>query len=121
MPLGDDDPVIANDYSGAVFTPLELERIREIVLAESVSTIETIGNEFSSAQRQATRYDIDLWFNDVGEGTLSVRGEIDYSQSRDRNDIRRRVALRFGLAVPSTGGIFHIPVAAGYGCYDDDY
>ena len=117
MPLGDDDPAVV--YSGAVFTPLELERIRDIVLADSVLTIETIADELTDAQRQATRYDIDLWFNDIGEGTLSVRGEIDYSQSRDRSGIRRRVALRFGLDIPFTGGIFRIPVTTGYGCYDE--
>jgi hypothetical protein len=122
MPLGDDDPAV--NYSGATLTPLELERVREIVLEDSVSTIETIASELSSDQRRATRYDIDLWLNKIGEGTLSLHDGsdgVDISKSRDRNAIRRRVALRLGLEMPSlSGGIFQIPVVTGYSnCYED--
>jgi len=120
VPLGDDDPIL--DYSDAAFTDVELERIRDIVAADAISTITSVVDELTPAQRRATRYDIDLWINEVGEGTLAVKGGadgIDLSTVRDRNDIRRRVALRFGLSVPVTTGLFQIPIVSGYGCYDE--
>lgn len=122
MPLTYNDPV--STYSDAVFTNLELERIREIVGAEAVSTVSNVVGELSADQRRATRYDIDLYINEIGEGTVAVQGAsdgTDYSQTRDRNEIRRRVAMRLGLAVPvSPGGLFRIPIVAGYDCYEDD-
>jgi len=120
VPLGDDDPIL--DYSDAVFTDVELERIRDIVVVDAISTITNVADELTPAQRRATRYDIDLYINEVGEGTLAVKGGadgIDLNTVRDRNDIRRRVALRFGLPIPVTGGLFQIPVVSGYSCFDD--
>jgi hypothetical protein len=108
----DDDPI--NDYSSAVFTALELERVREIVAADSIATIQSVATELTAEQRRATRYDINLWYRKVGEGTISIHGGtdgIDYSRERDRNAIRQRVALRFGLDVPNTVGLFRLPVA----------
>lgn len=113
MPLTYDDPI--STYSDAAFTALELERIRDIVLADSVEMIEGVVDEITADQRKATRYDIDQWINRVGEGTVGVRGGgdgVDYSKVRDRNDIRRRVALRFGLDVPISSGLFRIPVVS---------
>ena len=121
MPLGDPDPIA--DYSDAVFTNLELERIRDIVNADAISVITNVVDELTADQRRATRYDIDLYINEVGEGTVAVKGGsrgTDFSTVRDRNDIRRRVALRLGLAVPiAPGGLFRIPVVADYGCWEE--
>jgi hypothetical protein len=117
-----DDPIKA--YPDAVFTALELERIRDIVGADSITTIQSLAIELTAEQRRATRYDIAVWVNEIGEGTISIKGGsdgIDYSTSRDRNEIRIRVAQRFGFDVPSTGGLFRIPVMAGYECYEDDF
>jgi len=120
MPPTYTDPV--STYSDAVFTALEKERIRDILQLDALSTLDTPISELTADQRKATRYDIDLWINDVGEGTVAVRGAsdgVDFSTTRDRNAIRNRMALRLGFSVPSTGGLFRIPVVSGYGCYDD--
>lgn len=120
MPLTYEDPITG--YSDATFTALEVERIRDILALDALPTLETPISELTADQRKATRYDIDLWINDVGEGTVAVRGAsdgVDFSTTRDRNDIRRRVALRLGFDPPVSGGLFRIPVTSGYGCYDD--
>jgi len=123
MPLTYTDPVAG--YSDASFSALEKERIRDILQLDAFSSLDTPIAELTADQRKATRYDIDLWINDIGEGTVAVQGAsdgVDYSQPRDRGDIRRRMALRFGFPVPmGAGGIFRIPVVSEYGyvCYED--
>jgi hypothetical protein len=120
MPLTYTDPV--STYSDAAFTALEKERIREILGLEALSTLDTPISELTADQRKATRYDIDQWINEIGEGTVSVHGAsngTDFSTTRDRNAIRQRVARRFGFSVPATGGLFRIPVIGDHlECYD---
>lgn len=120
MPLTYTDPIAG--YSDAAFTALEKERIRDILALDALSTLDAPLSEATAEQRKATRYDIDLWINDVGEGTVAVKGAsdgVDFSTTRDRNDIRRRVALRFGFDPPMSGGLFSIPIVSAYGCHDD--
>ena len=119
MPLGDPDPITA--YMGGEFTELELERIRQIVRADTISTVESYAETLTAEQRRATRYDIDLYINDIGEGVIAVSGGrdgVDYSDARERTEIRNRIALRLGLPVP-IGGLFTIPVTANYGCWEE--
>ncbi len=124
MPATYTDPV--KSYSDAELTALETEHVRNIIGLEALSELDTPISELTAEQRKATRYDIDQWFNEVGEGTLNLKGGrdgIDLSTVRDRNDIRRRVAQRFGFNVPSTGGLFRIPVIGDYGgngCFEYD-
>lgn len=83
----------------AAFVPLEIERIREIAGLKTYAQAETLSGQLSAVQRQATRMDIKT-YGLVGEGTVGVKGGkegADYSQSRDREDIRQRVRLRLGL------------------------
>lgn len=120
MPLTYTDPV--STYSDAVLTALEKEHVRNIIGLEALSELDTPVSELTAEQRKATRYDIDLWFNEVGEGTVKLEGAsdgVDFSTVRDRNAIRRRVALRFGFPV-SSGGLYRIPITSGYGldCWD---
>ncbi len=121
MPSTYTDPVA--DYSPDAFTALEKEHVRNIIGLEALSELDTPISELTAEQRKATRYDIDLWFNEVGEGTVKLSGGndgVDYSTPRDRNEIRARMALRFGFSIASTGGLYRIPVVSGYGyCHDD--
>lgn len=89
---------IENQDTGP-FTDLEIERIREIAGLKTASEASGKVSGFSEVQRQATRADIAAW-DAVGEGTVAVKGGrdgADYSQSRDRDDIRVRLRLRMGL------------------------
>lgn len=123
MPATYTDPT--SDYSDAVFTSLEKEHIRNIIGLDALSELDTPISELTAEQRKVTRYDIDLWFNEVGEGTVSLSGAsdgVDYSTTRDRNEIRRRVAQRFGFSVVSVGGLFRIPVVSEsyyHSCWDE--
>lgn len=123
MPVTYTDPT--SDYSDAAFTSLEKEHIRNIIGLDSLTELTTPISELTAEQRKVTRYDIDLWFNEVGEGTIALHGGsrgIDHSTTRDRNDIRRRVAQRFGFSVASVGGLFRIPIVSEsyyHGCWDE--
>lgn len=122
MPATYTDPT--SDYSDAVFTSLEKEHIRNIIGLDTLSELDTPISELTAEQRKVTRYDIDLWFNEVGEGTVKLQGVrdgVDYSQPRDRGDIRRRMAQRFGFSVASSS-FFRIPIVSEH-YYDacDDY
>ena len=122
MPTAYTDPTI--NYSDAVFTALEKEHIRKIIGLDSLSELDTPISELTTDQRKVTRYEIDLWFNEVGEGTVKLSGAsdgVDYSQPRDRNDIRRSMAQRFGFSV-SFSSFYRIPVVSEH-YYDscDDY
>ena len=115
MPTTYSDPTA--DYSDAVFTALEKEHIRTIIGLDALSELDTPISELTAEQRKVTRYDIDLWFNEVGEGTVKLSGAsdgVDYSTVRDRNEIRRRVAQRFGFSVASSSSLFRIPVVSEY-------
>jgi hypothetical protein len=119
MPLTYTDPV--STYSDAVFTALEKERIREILGLEALTSLDTPISELTADQRKATRYDIDRWINSVGEGTVAVKGAsdgVDFSKVRDRSQIQRRMALRFGFPAPSSFGLFRVPVLGDYGYCD---
>lgn len=112
MPATYTDPTA--DYSDAVFTALEKEHIRNIIGLDSLTELTTPISELTAEQRKVTRYDIDLWFNEVGEGTIALYGGsrgIDHSTTRDRNEIRRRVAKRFGFSV-SSSSLFRIPITS---------
>lgn len=114
MPLTYTDPTA--DYSDASFTALEKEHIRNIIGLEALSELDIPISELTAEQRKVTRYDIDLWFNEVGEGTVKLSGSsdgVDYSTTRDRADIRRRVAQRFGFAV-SSSSLYRIPITSEY-------
>lgn len=123
MPATYTDPTA--DYSDAVFTALEKEHIRKIIGLDALSELDTPISELTAEQRKVTRYEIDLWFNEVGEGTVAVSGAsdgVDFSTVRDRNDIRRSMAQRFGFSVGSYSSLFRIPVVSEsyyHGCYDD--
>jgi hypothetical protein len=114
------DPI--SSYSNAVLTALEIERVREIVGFEALSTVTSLVADLTAEQRQATRFDIDQWINRVGEGTDRVQGGstgADVSRERDRAAIRARLARRLGLEVGTvaTTGLFRIGVG---GSYADD-
>ena len=114
MPLTYTDPI--STYSDAVLTALEKEHVRNIIGLEALSELDTPISELTADQRRATRYDIDQWFNEVGEGTVRLEGASDgvnFSVVRDRNAIRRRVALRLGFPI-NTSGIYRIPITSGY-------
>lgn len=121
MPATYTDPTA--DYSDAAFTALEKEHIRKIIGLDSLDELTTPISEITAEQRKVTRYEIDLWFNEVGEGTVAVSGAsdgVDFSTVRDRNDIRRSMAQRFGFSV-SAGSLFRIPVVSEYygdGCWE---
>lgn len=88
-----------DSQSTAVFDELEIERIREIAGLKTCAQAESLSAALSTVQRQATRMDIKT-YGLIGEGTVGVKGGkegADYSQSRDREDIRQRVRLRLGL------------------------
>lgn len=115
MPATYTDPT--SDYSDAVFTALEKEHIRNIIGLTTLSELDIPISELTADQRKVTRYDIDQWFNEVGEGTVKVQGAsdgVDFSTPRDRNAIRRRVAQRFGFEV-SSSSLYRIPIVADYG------
>lgn len=115
MPLTYTDPVAT--YSDANLTALEIEHVRNIIGLDSLTELTTPVSELTADQRRATRYDIDLWFNEVGEGTVKLEGASDgvnFSTTRDRNDIRRRVALRLGFSV-SSSSLYRIPITGDYG------
>ena len=122
MPATYTDPTA--DYASDAFTALEKEHLRNIIGLDSLTELDTPISELTAEQRKVTRYDIDLWFNEVGEGTEAVRGGsrgIDYSTSRDRNAIAQRVARRFGFSI-SSSSLFRIPVVSEsyyHGCYED--
>lgn len=122
MPPTYTDPTA--DYSDAVFTALEKEHIRKIIGLDTLSELDTPISEITAEQRKVTRYEIDLWFNEVGEGTVAVSGAsdgVDFSTVRDRNDIRRSMALRFGFSVGSSS-LFRIPIVSeyyGHGCWEE--
>ena len=123
MPATYTDPTA--DYSDASFTALEKEHIRNIIGLDTLDELTTPISELTAEQRKTTRYDIDLWFNEVGEGTVALSGAsdgVDYSTTRDRNDIRRRMALRFGFSIGSSSSLFRIPVISeyyGHGCWEE--
>lgn len=122
MPTAYTDPTL--NYSDAAFTGLEKEHIRKIIGLDTLSELDTPISELTAEQRKVTRYEIDLWFNEVGEGTVKLSGAsdgVDYSQPRDRNDIRRSMAQRFGFSV-SWSSLYRIPMVGEY-YYDacDDY
>lgn len=115
MPLSYVDPVAT--YSSATLTALEVEHVRNIIGLDSLTELTTPVSELTAEQRQATRYDIDQWFNEVGEGTVKLEGASDgvnFSTVRDRNEIRRRMARRFGFSLPSSS-LYCIPVTGEYG------
>jgi hypothetical protein len=122
MPATYTDPTA--DYSDAVFTALEKEHIRNIIGLTTLTELDTPISELTADQRKVTRYDIDLWFNEVGEGTVKVEGAsdgVDFSTPRDRNAISQRMALRFGFSVASSS-LFRIPVVSEsyyHGCWED--
>lgn len=122
MPATYTDPTA--DYSDAAFTALEKEHIRKIIGLDTLSELDTPISELTAEQRKVTRYEIDLWFNEVGEGTVALSGAsdgVDFSTVRDRNDIRRSMAQRFGFSV-SYGSLFRIPVVSeyyGHGCWEE--
>lgn len=123
MPATYTDPT--TDYSDAAFTALEKEHIRKIIGLDSLDELTTPISEITAEQRKVTRYEIDLWFNEVGEGTVSLSGAsdgVDFSTVRDRNDIRRSMAQRFGFSAGSYSSLFRIPVVSeryGHGCWEE--
>jgi hypothetical protein len=115
------DPI--SSYSSAALTALEIERVREIVGFEALSTVTSLVADLTAEQRQATRFDIDQWINRVGEGTDRVQGGssgANVSRERDRTAIRARLAGRLGLEVGAvvTTGLFRIGV--GGSCADEE-
>ena len=109
------DPTI--NYSSDAFTALEKEHIRNIIGLTTLSELDIPFSEATAEQRKVTRYDIDQWFNEVGEGTVKVQGAsdgVDFSTPRDRAAIRRRMAQRFGFSV-SSSILYRIPIVADYG------
>lgn len=116
MPATYIDPTA--DYSSDAFTALEKEHIRNIIGLSTLTELDTPISELTAEQRKVTRYDIDLWFNEVGEGTVALSGSgdgVDFSTVRDRNDIRRRMAQRFGFSISSSSSLYRIPIVADYG------
>jgi hypothetical protein len=111
------------DYPNDALSPLEVERVREIVGFEALSTVASLVADLTPEQRQATRFDIDQWINRVGEGTDRIQGGssgADVSRERDRTAIRARLARRLGLEVGAIAatGLFRIGV--GGSCADDE-
>lgn len=118
-----DDP--ASAFQKDALTDGEIDRVREIVQTEALSTITTLCGDLSNVQNQAMRYDLDQFFNKVGEGTVRMekgRDGIDFSQQRNRTEIRQRVRARLNLPGGfSSGGLFQINVTGQTGNQSAEY
>lgn len=95
----------------------QLESVREMVGDKTYATIELLCAELNAAQESAMSDDIDEW-DRIKNKQLKMSGGsdgIDIDNERGRNALRRRVRQRLDLPVAgSWGGIFQIPVGAGY-------
>lgn len=107
------DPAAAFDT--VALTSNEIDRVREVVQSESLSTVALACASLTTDQNRATRYDLDQFFNQVGEGTFLIAGGadgVDLNTERDRVVIRNRVRARLGLAIYSSDR----PVMFGVAC-----
>lgn len=97
-------------------TAAEIEFVREIVGSKTFSTIESLCGELNATQESAMRDDIDAWETVRNEHLRISGGDlgVDLDEERDRRAIRKRVMQRLGLPVANSGGLFYIPVGAGY-------
>lgn len=116
------DPAAAFDTTA--LSASEIDRVREIVQTEALSTVTTLCGNLSASQLQHTRYDLDQFFNQVGEGTVRMKGGsdgVDFDATRDRNVIRNRVRARLNLPGFSSSGLFRINVAGAQANYGSEY
>lgn len=100
--------------SGAAFTPQEIGRVMKIIqdksypdtkgLCDALTLFDADGEtplaDEAQALRQQTRAEMIVFFDQYGDGTIKA-GE-DYDQSRDKEEIRQSIRLRFGLPAIST-------------------
>lgn len=96
MPTTDD---ILN-YDGAVFTALEIEQVRAIAGLKQYSQAQGLLTPLIAEQRQVVRALIGAW-DATGDGTVALKGGkdgLDYSQSRDKEEIRMQLRLMLGLS-----------------------
>lgn len=109
------DP-IANETSDPL-TPLEMERVREIVEAATVWEIEPYVASLTPDGRRATRADIARYIS-LRDSVAELRGGGDgiyYSPRRAIAEIRRRMRLRLGLDPDGASGeIFSIQMVSAY-------
>jgi hypothetical protein len=93
------DPAAA--FDDAPLSPSEIDRVREAVRSASLPTITAACIALTADQNRKTRYDLDQFFNEVGEGTVEMDGGqsgVKFSQPRDRIAIRIRLLERLGLS-----------------------
>jgi hypothetical protein len=113
MPLvGFTDP--AAIFDDAPLSAPEIDRVREIVRLEygnyeytDLSIVAYRCGLLTASQNQATRYDLDQFFNQVGEGTMRMSGGsdgINLDTQRDRIPIRDRVRRRLNFESVSSQG-----------------
>lgn len=100
-------------------TDAQLESVRQIVGDKSFSTIESLCTEkLENAAMEAAMVADTVLFEAKKNKTMKMHGGtdgIDIDPDRIDRKLRRRVRLRLDLPVPvSSGGIFQIPVGAGY-------
>lgn len=106
---------IQDAQSGAAFSNAELGRLMRVIqdktfqetralAAERLTLFEDDGvtelAEAEQALRKQTRADLIQFFDVVGDGTISA-GQ-DFSQVRDKEEIRQAVRLRLGLPAVSS-------------------
>src|SRR2546421_6755204 len=116
MPTPFVDP--AAGYDDSVLSAAEIDRVREIIRDVSGygfvfdKPYNTLANTIylcgllTASQNKAMRYDLDQFFNQVGEGTFAMKGGtdgVDINTPRDRKAIRNRVRERLGLPAYSGG------------------
>ena len=80
-------------------TALEVERVREICGLKTYTEAESLTGVLNQVQRQATRADI-ATFDAIRDGTVALDGGrdgVNYSQQRDKEEVRQRLRLRLGL------------------------
>jgi len=123
MPTTDD---ILNQDTAAL-TELETEQVRAICGLKTYTEASTLTTSLLSSQYQTIRALIAAW-DSIGDGTVALNGGnegVDYSQSRDKEEIRVQMRLLLGLEAfdpaldPRAGYLVQVQ-SPWYGSNDDD-
>jgi hypothetical protein len=99
---------------GTALTNAEVARLMRVIQDKSFAETKALAAEKltlndedgaalpddEQALRKQTRADLKVYFDVIGDGT--IRAGDDFSQERDREDIRKDIRLRLGLPAFST-------------------
>lgn len=115
-----------DEKAGTLLTNAEVARLRTIIqdktfpetraLADKLQLKDADGEpleEDEQAELKHTRADIDYFFDTLPDGTIQA-GE-DYSNPRDKEDVRRTLRLRLGLPAVSAVVAEQVGAAAAAG------